>query len=141
MNKNQLTAVLALIKNQNGEILLAKRNEPGNPEVHKKWEFPGGKIEFGEDPENAVIREVKEETGLIVKIVRLLPKIYDNIWQASEYQSNYQVFLLSYECRIIGGELNISDAKISELNFFSADAIDYSQCLPKMKEIISLLKS
>src|ERR1051326_2887469 len=97
----QITIVVAVIKNERGQILFAKRKEPGNPEVDGKWEFPGGKIEFGEEPEQAVIREAKEETGLTIKIERLLPKVYTNVWQKSEYQDNYQVLILSYECTVV----------------------------------------
>ena len=64
MEKKQLTIVVAIINNAKGEILFAKRNEPETPEIHNMWEFPGGKIEFGEDPEEAVVREVAEETGV-----------------------------------------------------------------------------
>jgi len=53
----------ALIKNDNNEVLLV---------FHKKlnvWLYPGGHIEFNETPDEAVIREVKEETGLEIEIV------------------------------------------------------------------------
>lgn len=81
MSKNQFAIVVAVVVNQNGQILLAKRNQPNSPEIHGKWEFPGGGIEFGEEPEAALLRETKEETGLEVKITRLLPKIYTNLWK------------------------------------------------------------
>lgn len=61
------------------KFLLLKRNEneidgPG------QWEFPGGLVEFGEDPQDGIIREVKEETGLnaeIVSIYKILSKEYE----------------------------------------------------------------
>lgn len=137
-DKMQISIVVALIKNEDDKILFAKRNEPNNAEIHNKWEFPGGKIKFGEDPETAIVREIKEETGLEVKIKRLLPKIYTHVW--SNLPKVYQVILLSYECEKINGVLKSDDPKIGELKYFSNDEINHNDCLPKMKEIIELLK-
>jgi 8-oxo-dGTP pyrophosphatase MutT (NUDIX family) len=50
MGKNQITIVVAIIRNENGDVLLARRNEPGLKDAHDKWEFVGGGIEFGENP-------------------------------------------------------------------------------------------
>ncbi|HYV33731.1 MAG TPA: NUDIX hydrolase [Candidatus Limnocylindria bacterium] len=139
MNKSQITIVVGLVINQNGEILLPRRNQPDIAEIHNKLEFPGGGIEHGETPEAAVIREVKEETGLDVEIVRLLPKVYSNLWEYGEVGK--QVFILAYECKPIGGNLGSSDAEIGELKYFAPEDIDYTQALPKTKEIIELLAS
>ena len=140
MEKRQrlITIVVALITNPSGEVLLAKRHQPDNFQIHDKWEFPGGGIEFGEDPEMALIREVKEETGLEIKIVRLLPKVYSNIWDWT--QENLQVLILSYQCTKISGELDSSDIEIGELGYFKPDEVDYQNSLPKTKEIIAMLK-
>lgn len=137
MGKKQIAVVLGLIINEKGEVLLPKRNQPELPLMHGKLEFPGGGIEFGEEPEAALIREVKEETGLIVKIVRLLPKVYSNVWDVEG--GDKQVLLLSYECKIVGGELGTTDPEVGELKYFKLDEIDYSLCLPKTQEIINLL--
>lgn len=48
-----------------GRLLLVKRDEPPD---RGKWSFPGGAVEFGETTEQAAIREVKEETGLDIKV-------------------------------------------------------------------------
>ena len=74
MELQQHTIVIAIITNDQKDILLAKRHEPEAKHAHDKWEFIGGGIEFGEELEDAVKREVKEEAGVEVKIVRLLPK-------------------------------------------------------------------
>ncbi len=140
MKNNQLTIVVAIIRNEKGDILFAKRHEPENPEIHNKWEFPGGKIEFGEDPETAVIREAWEETGLNVKVKRLLPKIITHVWEGNFTVKTYQVIVLSYECEVVSGKLANNDPKISELRYFATNEINYADCLPKMKEIIELLQ-
>jgi uncharacterized protein len=58
--------VYAVLRDSKGRILVMKRREP------KVWEFPGGGVEWGEAPEEAVRREVKEETGLKIKRMKLL---------------------------------------------------------------------
>lgn len=137
MKQYQQVIVVGLIKNELGEILLGLRNQPERPNEHNKWEFPGGGIEFGETPEAALKREVKEEAGLDIRILRLLPKAVSNLWQHKG--SKEQVIILAYECKILGGELKSSDAEVSELKFFKINEIDYSKCLPKTDEIISLI--
>jgi len=139
MEEKQFTIVLGLIINEKGEILMPKRNQPELPEIHNKWEFPGGGIEFGETPEEALLREVKEETGLDVEIIRLLPKVYTNIWNWGEGRK--QAILLSYECKAIGGSLGTTDPEIGELKYFKLDEVDYQNSLPKTKEIIDMLKT
>jgi ADP-ribose pyrophosphatase YjhB (NUDIX family) len=64
-----LVGVTVLIVNEKEEILLVKRrNEPGK----NLWSFPGGLIELGESIKKTAEREVKEETGLKIKVRKLL---------------------------------------------------------------------
>ena len=140
MEQKQITIVVGLVTNEKGEVLLAKRNQPNSPQVHGKWEFPGGGIELGEDPEAALLREIKEETGLDIVAVRLLPKVYSNVWQKGETDED-QVIIISYECKAVAGSLGSTDPEIGMLQYFLPNDIDYSNSLPKVKEIIGLLKS
>jgi len=64
--KVQELNVYAVIRDSRGRILVMKRRDP------KVWEFPGGGVEWGESPEEAVRREVLEETGLKIKGIKLL---------------------------------------------------------------------
>ena len=59
---------IACIDYRNGKIFIAKRQQVGD--MGGRWEFPGGKIEEGEDLETAVIREMQEEFGVTVKVGR-----------------------------------------------------------------------
>ncbi len=138
MQQKQITIVVGLVTNDKGEVLLAKRNQPENPQIHNKWEFPGGGIEFGEEPEQALLREIKEETGLKVEIVKLLPKVYSNIWHKAESEED-QVIIISYECKAVAGSLETTDSEIGMLQYFLPNDIDYSNSLPKVKEIVELL--
>jgi 8-oxo-dGTP diphosphatase len=63
--------VCAVIIDGTGRVLLAQR--PPEKHLGMKWEFPGGKVEDGESPQRALIREIKEELGCDIVFERALP--------------------------------------------------------------------
>jgi 8-oxo-dGTP diphosphatase len=69
VSKNPIAVVCALIE-RNGHVLMAQR--PAHKHLGGKWEFPGGKIEPGETAEAALHRELQEELGCVVDILRPL---------------------------------------------------------------------
>jgi 8-oxo-dGTP diphosphatase len=60
--------VVAAVIERDGRVLIAQRNNSGQHPL--KWEFPGGKVESGESPEAAAIRELEEELGIQARIDR-----------------------------------------------------------------------
>lgn len=80
------------------------------------WVFPGGGLENGESPETAILREVEEETGLTVSIVRKI----------GEYTPSNRLtnFTHLFECRIEKGQLS-TGAETREIHFFSVDQLPY----------------
>lgn len=139
--KHFVVPVGLLIKD--GKLLMSLRNDPHRPEFHKKWEFPGGSVELGEQIEENLLREMKEETGYEVEIVRLLRGIF--VKYRPEY--GYQVYLLPYVCRIIGGDGKCNDAEILDMKFLGLDEwptmdligenlVMYKKLLPELKEIV-----
>ena len=64
--------VCAALLDRAGRVLLAQR--PAHKHLGLKWEFPGGKVEPGEAPEVALVREIREELGCDVFIRRALPR-------------------------------------------------------------------
>lgn len=61
-----------MIENGEGRVLVAQR--PAHKHLGLKWEFPGGKVEPGELPEQALVREITEELGCTIVIDRALPR-------------------------------------------------------------------
>ena len=75
---NAIPVVCALIEH-NGRVLVAQR--PGDKHLALKWEFPGGKVEPGEAPAAALVREIREELACDITIAQALPRSvykYDN---------------------------------------------------------------
>lgn len=110
-----ITVVAALIK-KDDKFLIAKRST-GDKNALGKWEFPGGKVEAGEDERHAIEREIKEEFDLDIKAISF---ITNNVY---EYP-NQIIDLRLYDCEYIKGKFNLHDH--SEYRFVSASEIlDY----------------
>jgi 8-oxo-dGTP diphosphatase len=61
-----MTTVVAAVIERNGQVLIAQRKRSRNHAL--KWEFPGGKVEPGEQPEAALVRELEEELGVRAQV-------------------------------------------------------------------------
>jgi len=86
---------------QDGKLLLIKRGaQPGLG----KWSVPGGLVELGENVQDALLREVKEEVGLDVEAVKLI-----DVWDAVTLDENgriqYHFIIVEFLVRITGGDL------------------------------------
>ena len=86
-----LVAACALI-DADGRVLIAQR--PASKNMAGLWEFPGGKLEAGEGPEQALIRELHEELGITVKEDCLAPFTF-----ASHTYPEFQLLMPLYVCR------------------------------------------
>ena len=89
--KRLLVCAVALI-DADGRVLLAKR--PEGKALAGLWEFPGGKVEEGERPEDALIRELKEELGINVEHSCLAPLTF-----ASHAYEDFHLLMPLYVCR------------------------------------------
>ncbi|MFE5025275.1 (deoxy)nucleoside triphosphate pyrophosphohydrolase [Streptomyces sp. NPDC056656] len=65
------TVVVAAALHDSGRLLAARRSAP--PELAGRWELPGGKVEPGEDPKRALVRELREELGIGAELVARVP--------------------------------------------------------------------
>ncbi|MGE4159394.1 MAG: NUDIX hydrolase [Planctomycetota bacterium] len=81
-----------------GKILMVRRaEEPGIG----SWDLPGGYLEWGEDPEPGLVREIEEEVGIKVEIVKLAG-VYQRVWGVASH--NISILNLAYLCRWVSGE-------------------------------------
>lgn len=86
-----LVAACALVDSDN-RVLLAQR--PEGKALAGLWEFPGGKVEAGETPEETLIRELREEIGIETKVECLAPLTF-----ASHPYDDFHLLMLLYACR------------------------------------------
>lgn len=110
--------VVAAVIIKEGKVFATQR---GYGEFKDGWEFPGGKVEAGESPEEALLREIREELEVEVNVGDLIDTI--------EY--DYPAFHLSmkcYACTIAGGSPHLLEHEAAR--WLSADQLDYVAWLP-----------
>ena len=108
-------SVAALIRNEAGQILFLVRADNG------LWDLPAGAIDPGETPAQAVVREVREETGLIVEPSAVLGVFGGEGFRVSYSNADIVEYtVIVFECRVVGGELGGLDDETAELHFISA---------------------
>lgn len=119
--------VAAIIKNNN-KIFATQR---GYGEFKDGWEFPGGKIEEGETPEGALIREIREELDTVISVGEKIDSV--------EY--DYPTFHLSMECfwaEVVRGDLVLKEHEAAK--WLSKDELDSVEWLPADLGLIEKLK-
>ena len=119
--------VAAVIKDRDRIFATAR----GYGEYKGWWEFPGGKIEPGETPQEALVREIKEELTSEIKVGKLIKTI--------EY--DYPDFHLSMDCfwaEIIKGELILKEAE--EARWLVRGELESVKWLPADRELVEIIK-
>jgi 8-oxo-dGTP pyrophosphatase MutT (NUDIX family) len=113
-----MPSVAAIIFDDAGRVLLQQRGDNGY------WGLPGGSVELGETVAEAVIREVAEETGYTVEIVRLVGIYSDPRHTVARYADGNAVQYISslFECRIVSGAPTLCDETLA-LDWFAPDAL------------------
>ncbi|MFY2158019.1 NUDIX hydrolase [Cytobacillus firmus] len=105
MIQNEIVLVVSTTIVQDGKVLMIKENKAT---VKNKWNFPSGRVEKGEDILEAACREVKEETGLDVKLTHTTG-IYNFI-----SSTDHQVILFHFIAQITGGVLSLQEEEIAD---------------------------
>jgi 8-oxo-dGTP diphosphatase len=123
--------VAAALADGEGRVLLQRRS-PGRA-MAGLWEFPGGKVEPGERPEAALVRELAEELGIEVEIAALAPAAF-----ASADNGGRHMLLLLYLCREWRGEPRPLDA--AELAWVRPEEVTSLPMPPADEPLIPLLE-
>lgn len=131
-NPTYLFVSAAALIDQNGRILVQKRPE-GKP-MAGLWEFPGGKVESGETPEAALIRELNEELGISVENPHIQPVAF-----ASEALGEQHLVLLLYICREWSGHVRSPDSL--DLQWLSVAAIQQLPMPPADGPLVQMLSN
>lgn len=122
--------VTAAILINNGKVLIARRAK--NQKLAGKWEFPGGKVEAGETPEECLIREIKEELGIKIEI--------EDFFGESIYRYNDigVIKLIAYRVRWIEGDYKLNVH--SQIKWVKPDELDKFDFSPADKPFVKKLR-
>jgi len=107
-----------VVINEHGEILLQRRSDFGT------WGLPGGTIEPGENPADAVVREVWEETG-----IHVVPEQIIGVFSGPEFHTLYpngdeaMYVSITFRCRPVGGTLQVDGDESLEVRYFRSDEL------------------
>jgi ADP-ribose pyrophosphatase YjhB (NUDIX family) len=106
-------SVSAVIFDRRGRLLLQQRSDGG------QWGLPGGSVEIGESVADAVVREVREETGLAVRPRRIVGVYSAPALQVVRYPDGnvWHYISVCFECTVHGGELTTCDETLA-LDYF-----------------------
>lgn len=121
--------VVAAIIVEDNKIFATQR---GYGDFKGGWEFPGGKVEIGESPQEALVREIKEELDTEIEVGDLVDKI--------EY--DYPNFHLSMDCfwaKIVSGDLILKEH--AEAKWLTKDELDSVEWLPADITLIEKIKN
>ncbi len=112
-------AVAAVIRDEAGHVLLIRRGDG------RGWSLPGGFMEPGELLADSLVREVEEESGLEVEVLRLVGVYSDPAVNQITFANGDQVHLVSatFECRAVGGDLRPDGEESLEVAYFAPEAL------------------
>ncbi len=113
-----VSSVLAIILNNKHEILFVRQK---TGPFKGWWLLPGGKVEFGETIKDALIREVKEETGLLVRVSNLL-----GAFDVIDVEQNLHFIHIVFLCEPDGGKLGTGSDAL-DVEWFNPNTLDKVQ--------------
>jgi 8-oxo-dGTP pyrophosphatase MutT (NUDIX family) len=134
-NRLRRTAACAVVFDAPGRLLLHRRTD------NSRWALPGGAIEIGETADQAVVREVKEETGYRVEVIRLIGTYSDPLHTTITYpDGNVNAYVaIAFECRVLGGSPALSD-ETSAIDWFDVNELPnefHAGHLPRLKDALA----
>ena len=124
----QIEVAAAIIHDDSGRVFATQR---GYGAWKDWWEFPGGKIEAGETPEAALLREIREELETEVVVEELIQTVE---WDYPDFH----LTMHCYRCRVASGTLSLKEHEAAR--WLSADGLNDVQWLPADRLLLPLLK-
>ena len=129
MNERKHIEVVAAIIVRDGRIFATQR---GYGEWKDWWEFPGGKVEPGESPEDALKREIREELATEIEVDELLTTV--------EYDyPKFHLTMYCYICSVTSGQLSLREHE--DARWLAADEWESVKWLPADVEAVNRLRS
>ena len=133
-----IPAVIGLAIRKDGSFLLTQRNQPQDPDVHLKWNIPGGGIEWGEEPKAALKREFMEELGVDLGVSPLsfltqYPVPVTALWPDAH------ILLLAYAVDIGDQVVDITrdpEQETAAYRWFTLNDLDSVESLPQTKDTV-----
>jgi len=123
-----LTEVSCAVIVDGDRVLVTQRSEHMPHPL--KWEFPGGKLKPGETPEGSVIREIREELGVEISVIQLLPSVRHRY-------SDLDIKLIPFVCAIKQGEIDLSEHK--SYSWVHRSELDQVDWLEADIEVVALI--
>jgi len=140
MDRGPVLVVAACIV-RGDSVLLARRNQPSLAEAHLKWELPGGKVRFKETPQDAIRREIEEELGTTINVVRLLPHLQTNVYHRADDTVGHFV-IVAFESVIAKGAAAPApaDESVKQFRWIKRDKVNDSDSLPGTKTFVECIQ-
>jgi 8-oxo-dGTP diphosphatase len=127
---NGTVLVVAAVCIQDGRVLLTQR--PSGTHLAGAWEFPGGKLEAGESPEEALVRELREEIGVEAAVEDVLDVTF---WR----YPRKDVLLLFYRVRIVAGE--VRNLGVAAHTWATCDQLDEYEFPPADVRVLGRIRT
>lgn len=135
--KRPVIGVGGVIVDRECTVLIRRGSEP----LRGEWSIPGGTMEIGESLEEAVRRELREETGLEVRVLELI-ELFDRIYfenSAAPWQDKkkprYHYVIADYLCELVGGEAR-AGSDVTDLAFAREDELGKFRLTEKATSIV-----
>ena len=122
--------VHALILDEKMKVLVTKRSELENY-MPLLWDIPGGSVEMGETVEQALVREVKEETNIIISPIKPIYVYSDLSWVP-----NRQLFQIIYKCTYNGGDIILDPEEHDEYKWVDYEDIGNLKCIAFLENLM-----
>ena len=105
-----------------------------NPPLQGQWSIPGGLVETGETIKQALIREIREETGLAVEPIELI-EVFERILRDTDSRVQYHFVVIDYLCRILSGEA-CPGTDVSEIQWTRLEDLPELGITPETRSVI-----